>query len=178
MELGLLLVRGVAGLTLAAHGAQKLVGWFGGGGPDGTAAFFDTLALRGGRRTALLAGGAEVLGGVLLALGLLMPVAVALIVAVMAGAALTAHRGKGFFATDGGWEYPFVLAGVATGLAATGPGTWSLDAALDTVWAGSLVALASALAGLVVATATVATLSTARAGRRVRVRTTSRAGTT
>ena len=79
MDIGLFLLRLTAGLTLAAHGTQKLFGWFGRPGPDATGQFFAMLGFLPGRRHALMAGLAETGGGLLLALGLLTPVAAALV---------------------------------------------------------------------------------------------------
>ena len=112
MDFGILLLRSVVGLTMAAHGAQKLFGWFGGPGLDKVALGFEQLGFVPGRRHARLAGLAEVGGGLLLALGLLTPVAGALILALMLVAALSVHLKGGFFLTSGGYEYNLVL-GVA-----------------------------------------------------------------
>jgi len=112
MNIGLLLLRLTLGLTLAAHGTQKLFGWFGGPGLDATGQFFAMLGFPTGRRHALLAGLAETGGGLLLALGWLTPVAAALIFSVMLVGAVTVHIQKGFFAQNGGYEYTLVL-GVA-----------------------------------------------------------------
>ena len=79
MEIGLLLLRLTVGLTLAAHGAQKLFGWFGGPGLEATGQLFETLGFLPGRRQALMAGLAETGGGLLLTLGLLTPIAAAVI---------------------------------------------------------------------------------------------------
>ena len=130
MELGLLLIRVVVGVLLAGHGAQKLFGWFGGHGVEGTGRAFETMGLRPGRAHATVAGMAEFGGGALLALGLLTPLAAALIGATMLVASLTAHRGKGPWSTNGGWELPATFAAVAIGLAFNGAGQWSLDNAL------------------------------------------------
>src|SRR5712691_3212134 len=112
MDIGLLLLRLTVGLTLAAHGAQKLFGWFGGPGLDATSQFLAMLGFSAGRRHALMAGLAETGGGLLLALGFLTPAAAAVVFSVMLVAALSAHVKKGFFLTSGGYEYTFVL-GVA-----------------------------------------------------------------
>src|SRR6186713_2528184 len=109
MSLGLLLLRLTLGLTLAAHGSQKLFGWFGGYGLDATGSFLDAMGFRPGRRHALMAGLAEFGGGVLLAFGLATPLGATLAVSVMLVAALAAHAKKGFFATSGGYEYNLVL---------------------------------------------------------------------
>jgi putative oxidoreductase len=110
MELGLFLLHAVPGLLLMGHGAQKLFGWFGGHGPAGTGQFMETLGMRPGRRMAMAAGANEFAGGALLALGLLMPLAALLIASTMLVASLTAHRGKGPWNTNGGWELPLLLA--------------------------------------------------------------------
>jgi putative oxidoreductase len=152
MDLGLLVIRAVVGLTLAAHGTQKLFGWFGGYGLAGTGGFMEQLGFHPGRRAALLAGLAETFGGVLLALGAAMPLAAALIIGVMVVATVTVHLDKGFFAGNGGYEFPLVLALTALALVFTGPGRVSVDASLGRVYAGSIWALASLIVGAVGAT--------------------------
>jgi putative oxidoreductase len=150
MEIGLLVIRLAIGLTLAAHGAQKLFGMFGGYGLAGTGGFMETLGFRPGKRHAALAGLSEFGGGMLFALGLLTPLAAAVIIGVMTVAAATAHRGKGFFVSGGGWEYNVILIAVAAAIACTGPGRISLDNALGiettgVVWGA--IALAVGWAG-------------------------------
>src|SRR5689334_19175150 len=130
MDIGLLLLRFAAGLTLAAHGAQKLFGWFGGYGLDGTGGFMEALGFVPGRRHAFLAGLAETAGGLLLALGLATPAAAAIVFAVMLVATVTVHVKKGFFVSNGGYEYNLVLGLSGLSVAFTGPGTFSLDAIL------------------------------------------------
>src|ERR1700694_2925509 len=110
MDLGLLILRLVIGMTLAAHGSQKLWTWFGGGGIAGTAPFFEQLGFRPGRLHAALAGIAETAGGLLLAVGLLPPVAAAAIFGVMVVAVGSVHWEKGFFLSTGGFEYNLALA--------------------------------------------------------------------
>src|SRR4051812_35195446 len=124
MAIGLLLLRLVIGFTLAAHGAQKLFGWFGGYGITGTAGFLGQLGFRPAKVHAALAGLAEAGGGLLLAAGLATPLAAVTIVAVMLVAVVTVHLGKGFFATSNGFEYNLVLAATALALAFTGPGAY------------------------------------------------------
>jgi putative oxidoreductase len=148
-DIGLLLLRLAVGLTLAAHGTQKLFGWFGGRGLSATGQFFTVLGFPPGRRHALMAALGEMIGGVLLAVGLATPAAVAVVVSVMLVAAVTAHNGKGFFAQNGGYEYVFVLAVVALTLACTGPGSFSIDALVGFSRSGISWGIAALLAGLV-----------------------------
>lgn len=133
IDLGLLVLRIAVGLTIAPHGAQKLFGWFGGYGVKGTGAWLDSMGAKYGWVIALLAGIAELFGGLGIALGILTPVAAAAVVLVMLGAIVTAHKGKGFFNTNGGWEFPLLIALGAFALAITGPGTYSIDALIGLV---------------------------------------------
>jgi len=149
MSIGLLILRLVVGLSLAAHGAQKLFGWFGGYGLAGTGQFLEQLGFRPGRLYAAQAGIAEVAGGLFLAAGFLTPVAAAAVVAVMLVAAVSVHIEKGFFAHNGGYEYTLVLAGAAVALAFTGPGALSLDQALGISWSGDTGGVAALAAGLI-----------------------------
>jgi putative oxidoreductase len=149
MSIGLLILRLVVGLTLAAHGAQKLFGWFGGYGVAGTGQFMEQLGFRPGRLHAAQAGLAELLGGLFLAAGFLTPAAAAALVAVMLVAAVSVHVKKGFFAHNGGYEYTLVLGGAALGLAFTGPGALSLDQALGISLSGETWGLAALAAGLI-----------------------------
>jgi len=128
LSLGLLIVRLVVGLAMAAHGAQKLFGWFGGIGVAGTGQFFDSIGFRPGRVMAVLAGLSEFVGGLVVAFGLLGPVGPALMVAVMVTAAGSVHWSNGFFAMVNGIEVPLLYGATAVGLAFTGPGAYSLDA--------------------------------------------------
>src|SRR5436189_2470332 len=104
MSIGILILRLLAGLTLAAHGAQKLFGWFGGYGLAGTGGFFESLGFRPGRLFAAAASLSEITGGVLVALGLLGPIGPALMISTMLVAIATVHWGKGFFAAGNGIE--------------------------------------------------------------------------
>lgn len=156
MSLGLLVLRVVIGALFIGHGAQKLFGFFGGHGPSGTGAFFESLGLRPGRAMALGAGMAELAGGALFALGLLTPLAAAMLIAVMAVAVATVHWSKGLWVSDGGFEYNLVLSAAAFTVTAIGAGSWSLDdvLALDVAGAGwALAALAAGLLGAIVAIA-------------------------
>ena len=123
-SVGLLILRVVLGLTMAAHGYNK---FFGPGGISGTAGWFDSIGMRPGALHARLAAITEIGAGLLLVLGLFTPLASAAFVALMLVAAWTVHRGSGFFITSQGWEYNLVLAGAAVALGATGAGRISLD---------------------------------------------------
>ncbi|NUS17899.1 MAG: DoxX family protein [Streptomyces sp.] len=126
-DLGLLALRLGAGGVLLAHGSQKLLGWFGGPGLDSTAAAMEKMGFSPGRESAVAAGAGEAGGGVLLALGIATPVAGAAAAGAMAGA-VSVHAPAGFFAHQGGFEYPAFLGFVAAGLGLAGPGCFSLDA--------------------------------------------------
>ncbi|MFG3525101.1 DoxX family protein [Nocardia nova] len=128
LDLGLLLIRLALGATLCAHGLNKCRGP---GGIAGTAAWFEGVGLRPGVWHAKMAVATEMGAGVLMVGGLVVPVASAIITGVMGVAALTDHRGKGFFVFKGGWEYVAVLAVMAVAVAVSGPGTWSVDYVLD-----------------------------------------------
>jgi putative oxidoreductase len=148
MDVGLLLIRLAVGLYLAGHGAQKLFGWFGGHGLAATGGFFESLGYRPGRRNAALAGLAELGGGLLLALGLLTPLGAAAVVGVMLNAIGAVHWRNGPWVTEGGIEYPLILAAVAAGLAFTGAGAASLDNALDLQLGGTGWGLAATALGV------------------------------
>ncbi len=148
MKLGVTVLRAAVGGAFFAHGAQKLFGWFGGHGLEGTGQAFDQMGLRPGRRTALSAGAAETGGGALIATGLFTPLGTAAVVGVMDQAVRTVHLDKGFFASDGGYEYNLVLTAAAVALADAGPGPISLDRALGTGRSGPFWALAALAAGL------------------------------
>ena len=148
MDIGLLLLRLAVGLTIAAHGAQMLSGWFGGQGLAKTGELFEALGFRPGRSYALLAALAEIGSGVLLATGLATPLSAAIILAVMIVAAFSAHLKQGFFITSGGFEYTFILSVAALTLAFTGPGSLSLDAILGCSWSGGLWGVGAMLAGI------------------------------
>ncbi|MGV9247077.1 DoxX family protein [Streptomyces sp. NPDC003710] len=126
-DVGLLLLRLGAGGVLAAHGAQKLFGWFGGGGIEGTGQFMESVGYHPGKASATVAGLAEAGGGTLLALGLATPAAGAAAAGAMAGAAAV-HVPSGFFAQSGGYEHAASLGLTAAGLAISGPGRLSVDA--------------------------------------------------
>ncbi len=148
---GILIARLVLGLLMAAHGSQKLLGWFGGYGLTGTGGFFESLGFRPGRLFAAVAALTEMGSGLLIALGFLGPVGPALMLSVMIVAAVTVHLQHGVFAASNGIEVPLLYGVGAFALALTGPGLFSLDAVvgLDALWtpAFALVALAAGIVG-------------------------------
>ncbi|MBL0939496.1 MAG: DoxX family protein [Gemmatimonadaceae bacterium] len=129
--LGLLIARLVVGGYMAAHGAQKLWGWFGGYGLDATAGFFEGIGYRPGRLFVAMAAGTEVLSGLLVMLGLLGPVGPALMIAVMIVAAVTVHWAHGWFVASNGIELTLMFSSSAVVLALTGFGSLSLDHVLQ-----------------------------------------------
>lgn len=137
MDTALLLIRLAVGATLAAHGTQKLFGWFQGHGITGTAGFLESLGFRPGNAYAWLLGGAELVGGLALAIGMLTPLAATVVSAVMVGAIVAVHRDKGFFSQAGGYEYPLALAVAAVATAFAGAGRYSLDHVLGWSLAGA-----------------------------------------
>ena len=139
MDTGLLIARMVFGLLMAAHGAQKLLGWFGGYGLAGTAGFFEQLGFRPGKLFAGAAAGTEIIAGSLLAFGLLGPLGPALIISVMIVAAATVHWQHGVFAQNNGIEMPLLYGVAALSLALTGYGAFSLDAALALSWSEPVI---------------------------------------
>lgn len=127
VSFGVGFIRVIVGITLAAHGYGK---FFRGGRIPGTAGWFDSMGMRPGKMHAYLAASTEVGAGLLFAVGLFTPLAAAAMVGLMVVAAWTVHRHNGFFIVAEGWEYTFVLAVIAIGIATTGPGEYSLDYAL------------------------------------------------
>lgn len=128
LDLGLLVLRVVLGLSLAAHGAQKLFGWFGGYGIAGTGGWLESIGLKPGKPLAFLAGAGEFFGGLALAVGFLTPVAGITVALVLFVSIVTAHKGKGFWNTNGGSELPLLIIASALALALTGAGAYSIDA--------------------------------------------------
>lgn len=127
---GALFVRVAAGLIFAAHGSQKLFGWFGGYGLDGTGQWMDSIGLSPGYVLALLAGAAEVFGGVALIVGLLVRPAAAALAVTMVVAIFSVHIGHGFFAAKNGYEFALALLAMALALVVAGGGRGSIDRAV------------------------------------------------
>ena len=150
MNVGLLILRVVVGLLLVGHGTQKLFGWFGGHGPEGTGQFFHNIGFRPGKPMAILAGLGEAGGGALVALGFLTPLGAAAVVGTMLNATLSVHRGKGPWTTDGGWELPMTYATVAAATVFTSPGNYSVDHILDWNLSGNGWGVAAILAALLI----------------------------
>ena len=151
MNIGLLVLRVLVGLYFVGHGAQKLFGVAGGYGLAGTGQFFESMGLRPGRLNAFVAGAAELSAGVLLALGLLTPLAAALVIGVMIVAIATVHLSKGVWTANGGYELNLVYIAAMFALAGVGAGEWSLDNVLGLDVAGTDWALGALGVGILAA---------------------------
>jgi len=127
---GALVLRVPVGIIFAAHGAQKLFGWFGGYGLEGTGQFFSSVGLDPGNLLALLAGAAEFFGGLALLLGLLVRPAATVLAFVMLVAIFAVHWNQGFFMSNNGYEYALTLFAASLSLLFSGGGRYSVDAAL------------------------------------------------
>jgi putative oxidoreductase len=147
LNLGLLIIRVVVGLTLATHGLNKI---FGGGKIAGTAGWFASMGMKMPKANAWIAALTEIGSGALLAVGFLTPLAAAGMVAIMVVALITTHRKNGWFIFNpgGGIEYVVVLAGVGIGLGCTGAGEWSIDKAAEIGWAGTTGLIIVLVAGI------------------------------
>ena len=119
-----------AGVIFAAHGAQKLFGWFGGYSLEGTAGWMASIGLEPGMLMAALAGGAEFFGGLLLIAGLLVRPAALVLAGTMAVAIATVHLANGLFMANNGYEFGLALLAISLGLLVRGAGSFSLDNAL------------------------------------------------
>jgi len=141
MDAGLLILRLVFGLLMAAHGAQKLFGWFGGYGFTAVSGYFESLGFRPGRLFAATAASSEVVGGLLVAGGFLGPIGPALVLAVMIVAIFTVHIQNGVFAMTNGIEVPLLSAAAVVSLAFPSYGGYSLDSALGVakVWSPAVI---------------------------------------
>jgi putative oxidoreductase len=156
MDLGRTSLRFVIGPLFVGHGTQKLFGWFGGHGLEGTGAFFEQLGLKPGRRQATAAGASEAVGGALLTLGALTPVAAGLVTGTMITAIRKVHFAKGPWNTSGGYEYNLTLIAAMLALTEAGPGRPSVDEAVFPRLKGNgwaLAQFAAAAAGAALMTA-------------------------
>jgi putative oxidoreductase len=149
MKIGRLLLRATVGGFFIGHGVQKLFGWFGGSGLEGTAEGFEQLGLRPAKANAVAAGLAETGGGALMVVGLETPLAAALLTATMLTAIKTVHFKNGPWAAEGGYEYNVVMITAALALADLGPGPLSLDAARGRERSGSRWTLSALAAGVI-----------------------------
>ena len=116
-----------AGVVFAAHGAQKLFGWFGGYGLEGTGAWMDSIGLSPGYLMALMAGGAEFVGGLMLILGALVRPSAAVLAVTMLVAIFTVHFENGLFISNNGYEFALALFVISAALAIRGAGDYSID---------------------------------------------------
>jgi putative oxidoreductase len=123
-------VRIGAGVIFAAHGAQKLFGWFGGYGLEGTGGWMASIGLEPGVVMAAMAGGAEFFGGLLLILGLLVRPAAAVLAFTMVVAIVAVHLENGLFMSNGGYEFGLALLAISLGLVVRGAGSFSADLTL------------------------------------------------
>jgi putative oxidoreductase len=138
IDLGLLLLRLVVGLTFAAHGAQKTFGWWGGSGWDGWKAVMVRIGFRPAAPFAALSIAAELGGGLLLAAGFLTPLAALILVGQGVVIIVKTHWARGFWNRDNGFEFPLALLAGTVAIALIGPGAASVDAGLGVDADGSL----------------------------------------
>ncbi|MGQ7958197.1 DoxX family protein [Pseudomonas sp. SP16.1] len=124
---GIAILRIVAGITFAAHGAQKLFGWFGGYGLEGVGQWMESIGLAPGYLMALMAGSAEFFGGLALIVGLLVRPAAAVLAVTMLVAIFTVHLANGFFMSNNGYEFALALLAISVALVFEGAGKLSLD---------------------------------------------------
>jgi putative oxidoreductase len=138
MSIGTVALRGIVGPLFVGHGTQKLFGWFGGHGLEGTGGFFESIGLRPGKRHAAAAGISEALGGALLTLGAATPLAATMVSGTMITAIRKVHATNGPWVTDNGFEYNAVLIAAMATLVDKGPGSPSIDSHLFPNWKGPL----------------------------------------
>jgi putative oxidoreductase len=129
-DLGLLILRIVVGLTMAGHGAQKAFGWWKGSGRAGWYAVMVRMGFRPANAWGLVSIGAELVGGILFALGLFTPVAAMALIGQSVVIIFKAHWSRGFWGRDGGYEFPLSLMAGVVAVLGTGAGAVSLDSAL------------------------------------------------
>lgn len=115
------------GIIFMAHGAQKLFGWFGGYGLEGTGQWMDSIGLGPGFLMALLAGSSEFFGGLLLLIGLAVRPVAAVLAFTMLVAIFTVHFSNGLFMSNNGYEFGLALLAASVSLAISGAGRLSVD---------------------------------------------------
>ena len=120
-----------AGIIFAAHGAQKLFGWYGGYGLKGTAGWMSSIGLEPGMLMAAVAGGAEFFGGLLLIAGLFVRPAAFMLAITMVVAIAMVHLQNGLFMTNNGYEFGLALLVISLGLIFRGAGSLSFDRLLE-----------------------------------------------
>jgi putative oxidoreductase len=147
VKLGRLIARLIIGGLFFGHGAQKLFGWFGGPGPEGTEAMMDSLGLKPAKENALAASWAETAGGAMLVLGAFTPLAAAALTGSMITAIRKVHLPNGLWATNSGYEYNLALIAALAALIDGGPGSPSIDKALGIHCTGPRWTLATLAAG-------------------------------
>lgn len=130
IALGLLVIRVAVGLIVAAHGAQKLFGWWGGTGMKGWTGAMTRMRIRPAAAWAWMSALAELVGGLMVAIGFLNPLGSFAIAGSMLVAIALVHWPKGFWVGKGGYEYNLMILGAAATVAIAGPGAYSLDSAL------------------------------------------------
>lgn len=156
MKIGRLAARVVIGSLFVGHGTQKLFGWFGGPGLDGTEQMMGALDMRPTRANALAAGLSETAGGALLVAGAATPLAASSLIGTMITAIRKVHKPQGPWVSQGGWEYNAVLIASLVALVDAGPGDLSVDGALGRdewgpLWAVGGLALGAAASSAAVA---------------------------
>ena len=147
-DLGLLILRLVIGVSFAAHGAQKAFGWWNGPGLTGWRGAIGHMGFQPVELFVALSIGAELVGGMLLALGLFTPLAATMLIGQLVVIISKVHLPKGFWNTSGGYEYPLALGAAVVAITFIGAGAISLDQALGLAYRESVRA-AFLLIGLI-----------------------------
>jgi putative oxidoreductase len=155
MNIARLAARGIIGGLFIGHGTQKLKGWFGGPGLEGTEGVMQAIGMHPPRRNAVAAGLSETAGGALLVAGLATPLASAALIGTMITAIRKVHLPNGVWAAKGGYEYNLVLIAALLALAEEGPGDISLDAALGRERSGLRWGLGALVLGAAASTAAI-----------------------
>lgn len=156
MKIGRLAARAVIGGLFVGHGTQKLFGWFGGPGLEGTEQMMGALKMKPARPNAIAAGVSEAAGGALLMAGAATPLAASSLIGTMLTAIWKVHKPKGVWAAQGGWEYNAVLVAALVALIDAGPGEASVDAAFGREEWGSGWALGGLALGAAASSAAMA----------------------